>query len=119
MSDNGGELPYKYEFAISFAGDKRELAQRLAQSLRQVGFRVFFDEFLEHELLGANAADYFTQVFGRDSRFCIALISSQYDERDWTRIEREVIQARQLSDRTNFLLPVMTDTYRPQWLPAT
>jgi hypothetical protein len=49
MKENGGELPYKYEFAISFAGDKRELAQRLAQSLRKLGFRVFFDEFLEHE----------------------------------------------------------------------
>lgn len=100
MGNRRDNTSHRYDFAISFAGDKRDLARKLSTSLRQLGFTVFFDEFLEHELIGVNGAEFFTQVFGRDSRYCVALISKTYDQSSWTRLEREVMEARRLSDRT-------------------
>lgn len=110
---------YQYDVAISFARDSRPTAREVAERLRAAGIKVFFDEYLEHELWGVNGREAFTRIFGSEARYCLVLISKEYDRRAWTTLEREILESRELGDRSNFLLPVMTDDHRPSWLLAS
>jgi hypothetical protein len=110
---------YRFDFALSFAGQTREVASDLASQLKQQGFAVFYDEDFEHEMIGQDGSQYLRRVYSRDSRYCIVLISEQYDRSQWTDLERESIQARELRGEKGILIPVLVDGYRPAWLPET
>lgn len=109
----------RFDFAISFAGPQRNLGRELAEALVAKGCRVFFDEHFEHEMLGRDGADYLNDIFFRQSHFCVALISQSYQERAWTQLERRAAQARELETGPGFLLPVIVDGSRPDWLLPT
>jgi hypothetical protein len=109
----------KFDFAISFAGTERDLARSLAAAIKAEGFRVFFDEDFEDEMLGRNGADYLNDIFFRQSRFCIALVSRNYERRAWAQLERRAAQARELHGEPGFLIPVLVDDFRPDWLLPT
>lgn len=109
----------RFDFAISFSGAERDLARRLAEALIAKGCRVFFDEHFEHEMLGQDGADYLNNVFFRESRFCVALVSHAYQERAWAQLERRAAQARELGAGPGFLLPVLVDGTHPDWLLPT
>jgi hypothetical protein len=109
----------RFTFALSFAGSDRKLAREIRDLLKAEGFSVFFDEDYEHELIGRDASLYLRDVYTRNSRFCIVLISRQYDRRQWTQLERESIQSRELTGERGILIPVRLEDYAPEWLPAT
>ena len=109
---------YPYDIAISFAGHRREVAASLAERLQALGYAVFYDRDEEHQLWGRNGRAAFAKAFGEDARYCIALISEDYDKNAWTVFEWEVMESREMGDRSNVLLPVMTDHHRPSWLRA-
>lgn len=109
----------RFDFALSFAGDERALARDLAHHLTRAGVRVFFDETFEHEMLGLDGADYLNRVFFEQSRYCIALISENYEGRAWAQLERRAAMAREHVSGLGFLLPVLVDATRPKWLLPT
>jgi hypothetical protein len=109
----------RFDFAISFAGPERALARTLAQSLSRAGLRVFFDELFEHEMLGTDGADYLNRVFFEQSRYCVALVSENYEKRAWAQLERRAAQAREHVAGPGVLLPVLVDATRPSWLLPT
>ena len=111
---------FRFDFALSFAGPQRDMARELFNELKKRGFDVFFDEEYEVEMFGKNGISFLRKVYSEESRYCIVLISREYDERDWPRIERESIQSRELNhEKEEVLLPVLTDGYIPEWLPKT
>lgn len=112
-------MVFRFDFALSFAGLDRKKAQEIRDSLRSEGFSVFIDEDFEHELIGQDGREYLHNVYTRQSRYCIVLISHQYDQQNWTQLERESIQSRELTGERDFLIPVKLEDYVPQWLPAT
>jgi hypothetical protein len=109
----------RFDFAISFAGPDRQIARALAEALTARNLRVFFDEYFEHEMLGVDGADYLNDVFFRQSRFCIALVSANYQQRAWSQLERRAAQARELETQPGFVLPVLLEDHRPDWLLPT
>lgn len=109
----------KFDFAISFAGDKRELARRSAEALRAANLRVFFDEYFEHEMLGRDGADYLNDVFFRQSRYCLVLASASFESRAWSQLERRAAQARELHEGPGFILPILVESFHPEWLLPT
>jgi hypothetical protein len=110
---------FRFDFGISFAGNDRALARQLRDGLRTAGFTVFFDEDYEHEMIGHDGSLYLRNVYSRQCRFCIVLISEAYDKRDWTNLEREAVQARELKGERGILIPVPIENYQPSWLPET
>jgi|GEM_PF-4329968 len=109
----------RFDFAISFAGPERSLARSLAQSLSRAGLRVFFDELFEHEMLGTDGADYLNRVFFEQSRYCVALVSENYEKHAWSQLERRAAQAREHVAGPGALLPVLVDATKPSWLLPT
>lgn len=111
---------FRYDAAISFAGPQRALAEGLARSVRDAGFEVFFDGFYPEQLWGKDLAVFFDEVFGRDSRFCVMLVSSEYVERIWTTRERQSAMARAVKERGNeYILPVRVEPVEVPGLPST
>jgi len=112
-------MPFRFDFALSFAGSNRGLARKIRGLLKAEGFTVFYDEDYEHEMIGVDASLYLREVYTRQSRFCIVLISREYDRRQWTQLERESIQSRELIGERGILIPVKVEDYSPEWLPPT
>ena len=71
-------LEYEYDVAISFAGEDREFARKLAKQLKKQSLSVFFDEFEQSAVLGKNWLEIIRDVYYEQSQFCIVIISQHY-----------------------------------------
>lgn len=110
---------FRFDFALSFSGADRKFARGIRTALKGAGFSVFFDEDYEHEMIGRDGSVYLRKIYGSESKYCVVLISENYDKSNWTNLEREIIQARELKGERGRLLPIKLDSYTPDWLPAT
>ena len=84
----------EYDFAISFAGENRELAKQLAGQLTLLDSHVFFDEHFEANFLGGAWSAHFERIFSRDSRLVICILDRHYREKIWPTFERECFLPR-------------------------
>jgi hypothetical protein len=107
---------WTYDVALSFAGEDRELALALAGRLHARGHSVFFDRF--EELWGQDLAVKLHEIYGRQSRYCVVLVSRHYLEKPWTNHERRILLARSLGDASPFLLPIRVDGSELPGLPG-
>ncbi len=87
---------YRFEIAISFAGDnKRDLVREVAKLLREkVGEgKVFFDEWFEAELAGPDAQIVLQNYYRKMTRLVVTCACQRYNEKPWTQEEWRAIQA--------------------------
>lgn len=103
------KIPYEYDFAISFAGEVRETAQKIANLLIKKGARVFYDKYNEAEMVGKKLSGYFSQKFGSKTRFMIILISKDYPMKGWTNFEYSIARDEAKVRREEFILPIRLD----------
>jgi hypothetical protein len=103
------EDPYKYDVVISFAGEDRPSAQKIADFLIAKGFEVFYDEYLQDTLLGKNLYDHFAEIYSGARLHCIVLASAHYARKAWTTHERRSAQARALNEQGEYILPIRLD----------
>ena len=89
-----GQRDYSFDFAISFAGENRDLARAIAKQLELHDCSVFFDEFFEVNYLGKAWHKSFTDIFGVQSRFVICLLDKFHVEKIWPTFERECFTPR-------------------------
>lgn len=52
-----------YDVGLSFAGEDRHYARQVAESLREKGIRVFYDEFEEANLWGKDLYQYLCDIY--------------------------------------------------------
>lgn len=88
------EVNFEYDFAISFAGEKRELARHIANQLAILDVNVFFDELFEANFLGKAWGTEFNRIFAEASRLVICLLDKNHYEKIWPTFERECFQPR-------------------------
>jgi len=120
VKKHGRQLKYKYDVALSFAGEDRVFADELADSLRWSGVRVFYDSFEQADLWGKDLFTHLYNVYANDARFCIVLVSENYVNKRWTVHERRSAQERVLNERdSEYLLPVRLDLTPLPGLPGT
>lgn len=101
---------FRYEVAISFAGEQRREAEQLARCLRSNGVSVFFDEFEDAQLWGKDLFIHLSNVYSKQAHYCIIFASSAYAQKAWTTHERQSAQARALQEKGNeYILPVRFD----------
>jgi hypothetical protein len=108
---------YKYDVAISFAGEQRTLAESLATRLDAAGFSVFYDKFEAAELWGRDLTISLGQVYAHEARYCLVLLSNEYTEKAWTNLERQNAISRFMRDRQGYVLCVRIDEIQLPGLP--
>lgn len=89
-----GIKEYQFDFAISFAGENRDLAKLIADQLDLFDCTVFYDEYFEANYLGKAWHKSFTEIFGEQSRFVVCLLDKHHVEKIWPTFERECFAPR-------------------------
>jgi len=102
-------MTFKYDFAISYAGEVREIAEKIANLLMEKNARVYYDRFFEGEMLGKKLSTYFHQKFGKDAKYVIILISKEYPLKDWTNWELSIARDEAKKRKEEFILPIRLD----------
>lgn len=70
-------------------------------------------------MMGHDGSIYLKNVYSRLSKYCLVFVSEDYDKSEWTRLEQETIQARELRGERGVLIPILTENYKPTWLLET
>lgn len=83
-----------YDYALSFAGAQRNIAEKLAQLLGERDIGVFYDFNEQHLLLGENVEEYLTKIYRSESTFVVPILSPEYPTRIWTKIESDAFKER-------------------------
>jgi len=107
--ESEGSESFKYDIAISFASENREIAENLAKKLKNKGIRVFYDKFHKSDLWGKKLSTYFQDVYGPKTRFVIPLISKHYPIKNWTDFEFSIMRREAKKRQNEFILPVRLD----------
>lgn len=83
-----------HDFALSFAGVDRELAESIFAELSHREFSVFYDFNEQADILSQGVEEYLTPIYESESIFVLCLLSSAYPTRIWTRIEGQAFKHR-------------------------
>lgn len=89
-----GLKEYEFDFALSFAGENRQLAEMVANQLEMLDCAVFYDAWFEANYLGKAWHKSFTQIFSEQARFVVCLLDKNHAEKIWPTFERECFTPR-------------------------
>jgi hypothetical protein len=84
----------RYDFALSFAGSDRKIAEALFNALREREVIVFYDKQEQERILGKNVEKYLMPIYQSEARFIVCLLGLDYPKRVWTKIESEAFKDR-------------------------
>ena len=101
---------YAYEYAISFAGEKRSYAKALFEELTDLSVTVFYDNDHQAELLGADIDKFLAPIYASDSHYVIVFADEYYPNKLWTVFESEQFRHR---FGENAVIPVLFDGWKP------
>src|SRR5262245_17650237 len=118
MRHNTDQVWY-YDVALSFAGEDRDVARRVAEDLTKRGIRVFYDVYERAVLWGKNLYDHLSNVYENKAIFCIVFVSQHYASKLWTTHERKAAQARAFREHNEYILPVKLDDTTIPGITAT
>jgi small GTP-binding protein len=103
------EAKYKYQVALSFAGEDRAHAEKLAKLLKDRHISVFYDSYEQAELWGKDLYQHFQSVYRDKAQYCVVFLSQSYAQKLWTRHELKQAQARAFRENKEYILPVRID----------
>ena len=88
------EKDFDFDFALSFAGENRELAKIIATQLEIMDCSIFFDELFEANFLGKVWSANFKEIFAEKARFVVCILDKYHLEKIWPTFERECFKPR-------------------------
>lgn len=103
------ESRYKYQVALSFAGEDRQYAEELAQLLRTKDITVFYDFYEKANLWGKNLYQHLREIYKEKSQFCVIFLSQTYAKKLWTQHELAAAQCRAFKESKEYILPLRID----------
>ena len=89
------EFPGRYDFALSFAGPDRPIAEALFNALESHEVEVFYDKNEQHRILAEDVEEYLAPIYSSDALIVIVILSPEYPKRIWTKFESEQFKRRQ------------------------
>src|SRR5580704_1265190 len=100
-------MPRKsFDVALSFAGEQRDIALSLKIACETQGLKVFYDDDKKWDLWGKDLFDRLTEVYFKQARYCVILVSKEYAEKHWTRVERRAAQSAAFLQDEEYILPI-------------
>lgn len=88
------DIEHPYDFALSFAGEDRPFASRLAYHLEDLGFVVFYDFNEQHRIVARDLEAFLGPIYESGATLVVAILGPQYGERRWTRFESQQFKER-------------------------
>ncbi|MFF9210937.1 MULTISPECIES: TIR domain-containing protein [unclassified Streptomyces] len=84
----------RYDFALSFAGSDRDVAQLLFDALSDMEFEVFYDAHEQDRILAANVEEYLAPIYKSEATYVVAILGKDYPDRVWTKFESQQFRTR-------------------------
>ena len=100
---------YDFDVVLSFAGEDRSYAEKLANLLKYNKYLVFYDQFESAQLWGKDLYAHFSSIYKDQARYCVMFLSEHYARKLWSNHERQSAQARAFKENTEYILPVRLD----------
>jgi hypothetical protein len=88
------EFENRYDFALSFAGEDRPIADALFRAFEEAQTEVFYDKNEQHRILAADVEQYLRPIYQSEARFVIVLLSATYPKKVWTKFESDQFKER-------------------------
>jgi hypothetical protein len=88
------DFPHRYDFALSFAGEDRDIAEALFRGLQDSELEVFYDRQEQHRILAADVEEYLRPIYQSEARFVIVLLGKTYPSKLWTKFESDQFRER-------------------------
>ncbi|HLK60268.1 MAG TPA: TIR domain-containing protein [Chthonomonadaceae bacterium] len=110
---------YKYDLAISFAGEQRSIAESLASRLDASGYSIFYDQFETAQLWGTELPVKLGDIYEKQARYCLVVVSEEYVQKMWTNLERSFAISRAIKQRDDYILPLRIDGVELPGIPPT
>ncbi len=98
---------FKYDFAISYAGEDRKIADGIYKKLKELDreCKIFYAPYKINEIIGNNGETFFENAF-KSSKILIVIFSENYKRKEWTRYEWDIIRKINLENR---FVPIKID----------
>ena len=90
----GINFPSRYDFALSFAGSERNVAETIFANLGEREVEVFYDKNEQHRIIAEDVEDYLRPIYQSDAQFVVVLLSKEYPKRIWTKFESQQFKDR-------------------------
>lgn len=110
---------FEFDVLLSFAGSERDYARAIHDIATANGVRVFIDEEYQHEVWGENLVEYLSRAYQERGAYVLVLISTEYCDRMFTRVERRAALDRMIRSPDAYLLPVRVDNSWIDGLPTS
>jgi hypothetical protein len=93
----------RYDFALSFAGPDRDIAELIYSGLSAEEHSVFYDRNEQDRILAENVEEYLAPIYKSEATYVIAILGLEYPTRIWTKFE-----STQFKDRfgDNSVIPI-------------
>jgi hypothetical protein len=84
----------RYDFALSFAGSDRDIAEKLFSKLSENELEVFYDKNEQHRILAKDVEEYLRPIYQSEAQYIVVLLGNDYPNRIWTKIESDAFVSR-------------------------
>ena len=101
------EFPSRYDFALSFAGADRAIAEALFSALQENEMEVFYDRNEQHRILAEDVEEYLAPIYSSDAQLVVCILGPEYPKRIWTKFESMQFRQRFKSGE---VVPIVLDT---------
>jgi hypothetical protein len=100
---------FRFDFAISYAGEEKGIAKDLFQLLQDNGAKVFFAENEKVYLFGKSLISELDYIFGPYTKFVIPIVSEHYIQKYWAKYEFNTAKREEGKRGFEFILPIRLD----------
>ncbi|HEX2934455.1 MAG TPA: TIR domain-containing protein [Bacteroidales bacterium] len=83
-----------YDFALSFAGSNRNIAEKIFAELQNNEFEVFYDFNEQYRIIAEDIEDYLRPIYRSEASLIIVIIGPDYPKRVWTQFESQQFKHR-------------------------
>jgi hypothetical protein len=101
------DFPSRYDFALSFSGTDRTIAEGLFNKLSENEIEVFYDRNEQHRILAEDVEEYLAPIYSSDALLVVCVIGPDYPKRLWTKFESTQFRQRFKSGE---VIPIVLDT---------
>lgn len=84
----------QYDFALSFAGADRPIAEALFVALQEREISVFYDHNEQHRILAQYVEDYLAPIYRSEAMYVVPILGLEYPRRIWTKFESDQFKHR-------------------------
>ena len=100
---------FKFDIAISYAGEEVGIAEDLWQLLQEKDVKVFFAKVQKDYLFGKLLKQELPYIFGPHTKFVVPIISKHYVQKRWPKYEFNLAKKEEHQRPIEVILPIFLD----------